>query len=84
MKATSPTCSAVVPLTSSIPASGEVTVAPSAARAAASSPARGERTRTAPPATESMTCWTGPAMMRPRPITRSWSCLLYTSDAADE
>jgi len=36
---------AVVPLTSSIPASGEVTVAPSAARAAASSPARGERTR---------------------------------------
>src|SRR4029453_6669072 len=62
-KATSPTCSAVVPLTSSIPASGEVTVAPSAARAAASSPARGERTRTAPPATESMTCWTGPAAM---------------------
>ena len=54
---------AVVPLTSSIPASGEVTVAPSAARAAASSPARGERTRTAPPATESMTCWTGPAAM---------------------
>src|SRR5215218_7130549 len=50
LKATSPTCSAVVPLTSSVPASGEVTVAPSAARAAASSPACGERTRTAPPA----------------------------------
>src|SRR4051794_19344292 len=49
LKATSPTRSAVVPLISSIPASGEVTVAPSAVSAVARSLACGERTRTAPP-----------------------------------